>query len=184
LTSTIEKAKQIRCLVLDLDGVLTDAGIYIHEDKTESRRFNIQDGFGIKILQSLGFEVAIITGSRSDIVEHRMTQLGIKHFYTSHIHKLSAFEDLKSKLNMLDHEFAYMGDDYQDMVLLQKVGLSFAPANAIEPVKSIVDICTKASGGQGAVREACEFFFQVHNKTQDIIEYFNHYPCHTLEKVY
>ena len=184
LNNLTEKAQQIRCLVLDLDGVLTDAGIYIHEDKTESRRFNIQDGFGIKILQNLGYEVAVITGSSSDIVAHRMAQLGIKRVYTNRIHKLEAFEDLKQQLNMLDHEIAYMGDDYQDIVLLKKVGLSFAPANAIQAVKNIVDMCTQAVGGHGAVREVCEFFFQANHKTQDIIEYFNNYPCQTLEKVY
>lgn len=178
------KAHQVRCLVLDLDGVLTDNGIYINEDKIESRRFNIQDGFGIKLLKALGFEVAIITGSGNALIEHRMEQLGIEHYYTKHIHKLSAYEDLKAKLNLLDHEIAYMGDDYQDIVLLKKVGLSFAPANAIDAVKNVVDICTKASGGQGAVREVCEFFFQLHHKTQDIINYFEQYPCHTLEKVY
>jgi 3-deoxy-D-manno-octulosonate 8-phosphate phosphatase (KDO 8-P phosphatase) len=184
LSQITAKAHQVRCLVLDLDGVLTDNGIYINEDKKESRRFNIQDGFGIKLLKALGFEVAIITGSGSALIEHRMEQLGIEHYYTKHIHKLSAYEDLKAKLNLLDHEIAYMGDDYQDIVLLKRVGLSFAPANAIDAVKNVVDICTKASGGQGAVREVCEFFFQLHQKTQDIINYFEQYPCHTLEKVY
>ncbi len=180
----LEKAKHIRCLVLDLDGVLTDGGIYLDENKKEIRRFNIQDGFGIKLLKAIGIEVAIITGSKNDIISHRMEQLGIEHYYTQHIHKLSAFEDLKSKLNLSNNQIAYMGDDYQDIVLLKRVGLSFAPSNAIESVKKVVDICTRAHGGQGAVREVCEFFFEALDKTQDIINYFENHPCHTLEKVY
>lgn len=179
-----EKIKNIRCLVLDLDGVLTDGGIYINEDKKETRRFNIQDGFGIKILKAIGIEVAVITGSKNDIIYHRMEQLGIEHYYTQHIHKRAAFEDLKTKLNLTDEQIAYMGDDYQDIVLLKRVGLSFAPCNAISSVKKIVDMCTQAHGGQGAVREVCELFFESLDKTQDIIDYFEDYPCHTLEKAF
>lgn len=179
----LEKAKQIRCLVLDLDGVLTDGGIYLDESKQEIRRFNIQDGFGIKLLKAIGIEVAIITGSKNEIISRRMEQLDIEHYYTQQIHKLSAFEDLKTKLHLSNHHIAYMGDDYQDIILLKRVGLSFAPSNAIASVKKVVDICTKAQGGHGAVREVCEFFFQALNKTEEIINYFENYPCHTLEKV-
>lgn len=178
------KAKSIKCLVLDLDGVLTDAGLYLNQDGIESRRFNINDGFGIKLLQSFGFHVAIITGSSDELVRKRMNQIGVELFYTKAIHKLEPYEDLKQKLNLKDHEIAFMGDDYQDIVLLKRVGLSLAPANATEYVKRHADMVTKASGGHGAVREICEFFFHIHNKIEDIIEYFDNYPCHTLSKVF
>jgi 3-deoxy-D-manno-octulosonate 8-phosphate phosphatase (KDO 8-P phosphatase) len=174
----------IRCLVLDLDGVLTDAGIFLNQEGVESRRFNINDGFGLKLLQSIGFNVAIITGSADEVVAKRMSQLGIEHFYTKAMHKLTPYEDLKIKLNLADHEIAYMGDDYQDIVLLKRVGLSIAPTNAIEAVKQRVDMITKAKGGYGAVREICEFFIQLHNKENDIINYFDNYPCQTLDKVF
>lgn len=184
MTLVYEKAIKIRCLVLDLDGVLTDAGLYLNDQGQESRRFNINDGMGIKLLQSLGFHVAVITGSSDQIVAKRMQQLGIQHFYTKAIYKLESFEDLKQKLNLQDHEFAFMGDDYQDMVLLKRVGLSIAPANAMAYVKNNVDIVTDAKGGHGAVREVCEFFLGLHHKLEDIIQYFENYPCHTLNKVF
>lgn len=184
MSTIFDKAQNIKCLVLDLDGVLTDAGIYLDNEGRESRRFNIQDGFGLKLIKSIGIQVAVITGSSDAIVNHRMHQIGIEHYYTQAIHKLAPYEDLKTKLNLQDHQIAFMGDDYQDIVLLQKVGLSIAPANAIDAVKNHVDICTKATGGHGAVREICELFIQVHEKSQDIINYFNQYPCASLEKVF
>jgi len=184
LNPLYHKALPIKCLVLDLDGVLTNGQIHLDNEARELRSFNIQDGFGIKLLQAIGFNVAIITGSSDAIVNKRMEQLGIEHFYTKCIHKLEPFNDLKSKLQLEDYQFAYMGDDYQDIVLLEKVGLSFAPHNAIDAVKERVDIITNQSGGHGAVREVCEFFFKLHNKTDELINYFNNYPCQTLEKVY
>ena len=184
MNNIAQKAKLIKCLVLDLDGVLTDAGLYLNSDGIESRRFNINDGFGLKLLQSLGFHVAIITGSADELVRKRMGQLGIEHYYTKAIHKLQPYEDLKQKLQIQDHEIAFMGDDYQDLILLKRVGLSLAPANACKHVKRHADMVTKAYGGHGAVREVCEFFFHIHNKVEDIIEYFENYPCHTLNKVF
>ncbi len=178
------KALPIKCLVLDLDGVLTNGQIHLDNEGRELRSFNIQDGFGLKLLQAIGIEVAIITGSADTVVSKRMEQLGITYYYTKCIHKLEPFNDLKTKLNLKDHEFAYMGDDYQDVVLLKKVGLSFAPQNALEAVKAYVDIITNKTGGHGAVREVCEFFFKVHNKTDELINFFNDYPCQTLEKVF
>lgn len=184
MSSIYQKALNIRCLVLDLDGVLTDAGIYLDQNGQESRRFNINDGFGLKLLKSLGFEICIITGSTGNIVEKRMHQLGIEHFYTKALHKLAPYEDLKMKLNLQDHEIAFMGDDYQDLVLLSRVGFSIAPQNALSLVKERVDMVTTHSGGQGAVREVCEFFIKLHNKLDEIVDYFNDYPCQTLEKVF
>ncbi len=178
------KALPVKCLVLDLDGVLTNGQIHLDNEGRELRSFNIQDGFGIKLLQAIGIKVAIITGSSDSIVNKRMEQLGIEHFYTKCIHKLEPFNDLKSKLMLEEHQFAYMGDDYQDIILLEKVGLSFAPQNALEAVKERVDIITNNRGGDGAVREVCEFFFKLHNKVDDLINFFNNYPCQNLEKVY
>lgn len=179
-----EKAKNIRCLILDLDGVMTDAGLYLDDQGHESRRFNVNDGLGIKLLQALGFQVAVITGSSDSMVAKRMQMLGIEHFYTKAIYKLEPFEDLKTKLNLSNEQIAFMGDDYQDLVLLKKVGLSIAPANAIEYVRGRVDMVTDARGGHGAVREVCEFFIGLHNKIEDIVNYFENYPCHSLDKVF
>ncbi len=184
MSTIYDKAIQIKCLTLDLDGVLTDGGLYLNDKGEESRRFNITDGFGIKLLKALGFHVCIITGSNDAVVRQRMHQLGIEHYYTKCIHKLEPYEDLKQKLNLEDHEIAFMGDDYQDIVLLKRVGLSFAPANAIDPVKNHVDIVTQARGGHGAVREISEFFINLHNKSDEIINYFNQYPCQELDKVF
>jgi 3-deoxy-D-manno-octulosonate 8-phosphate phosphatase (KDO 8-P phosphatase) len=184
MTLIYEKAKRIRCLILDLDGVLTDAGIYLDDQGRESRRFNINDGLGIKLLRQLGFEVAVITGSSDQIVAKRMQHLGIKHFYTKALFKQEPFDDLKQKLNIHNDEIAFMGDDYQDLVLFKQVGLSISPANAIEYVRGKADMVTDAKGGHGAVREVCEFFIGLHHKLDDVVKYFENYPCYSLEKVF
>jgi len=168
----INKAKKVRCLICDLDGVLTDCRVFIDNSGNEYKGFNIQDGFGIKILQESGIEVAIITGSKQDLVKYRTEQLNIKHYYPGSLNKQMAFDDLKEKLNLTNEEFAYIGDDLPDLIIMKQIGFSIAPANAVRLVKESADWHTELSGGHGAVREACDFILQAQGTLSVSLEKF------------
>lgn len=146
----------IKCLVLDVDGVLTDGSIWLTDQGIEFKQFHIHDGLGIKRVQDAGIEVAIISGRSSPSVSARMAELKVNHVYQGCQDKLKIFLDLIYKLNIKASEVAYIGDDLPDIPVMQKVGLSIAVANAQPEVKTIAHWHTQKSGGQGAVREACE----------------------------
>ncbi len=156
MQTIIEKAKKIKCVICDIDGVLTDGLIYIDNHSNELKAFHIQDGFGLKLLMSAGIEVAIITGSVNAVIEHRMKQLDIQHYFKGQIRKQVAYETLKNRLNLRDEQFAYIGDDLPDLAVMQHVGLSIAVANAVKQVKDQADWQTELPGGRGGVREACD----------------------------
>ena len=124
----IEKAKPIRLLILDVDGVLTSGILYYGKDDFEMKGFNIHDGFGIKLLQKTGVTVAMISGKNSESVARRLQELNIEHVYLGHKDKLPAYEELKQKLKLGDHEIAYIGDDLPDLPILTRVGLTMTVA--------------------------------------------------------
>ncbi|MDP3561874.1 MAG: 3-deoxy-manno-octulosonate-8-phosphatase KdsC [Legionellaceae bacterium] len=157
MNNLIEKAKKIKCLICDIDGVLTDGLIFIDNHGNELKGFNIQDGFGLKLLMSAGIEVAVITGSVNEVINHRMAQLGITHYFKGQINKKQAYQELKSRLNLTDEAFAYIGDDLPDLLVMTQVGFSIAVANAVKSVKEKADWNTELPGGRGGVREACDF---------------------------
>jgi 3-deoxy-D-manno-octulosonate 8-phosphate phosphatase (KDO 8-P phosphatase) len=146
----------IKCLILDVDGVLTDGTIWITEQGTEIKRFHIHDGVGIKNLQKAGIEVAIISGRHSASVTKRMAELQITHVYQACSDKLVVFHQLINKLGISALETAYMGDDLPDLAVMKAVGLSIAVANACQEVKEIAHWQTTKKGGEGAVREVCD----------------------------
>lgn len=146
----------IKCLILDVDGVLTDGTIWLTEHGTELKRFHIHDGVGIKRLQNRGIIVAIISGRSSGSVTARMAELQVKHVYQGCADKLPVFNELIHQLGLQPAEVAYMGDDLPDLPVMERVGLSIAVANACPEVKAIADWHTEKSGGRGAVREACD----------------------------
>lgn len=160
MQSLINKAQKIKCLICDLDGVLTDCRVFIDNSGNEYKGFNIQDGFGIKLLQESGIEVAIITGSKQGLINQRTNQLDIKHLYTGARNKQNAFNNLKEALNLTNEEFAYIGDDLPDISIMKQVGFSVATANAVKMVKKIADWQTELNGGHGAVREVCDFILE------------------------
>lgn len=166
------KAKKIRCLICDVDGVLTNGQISIDTNGIEYKSFNIQDGLGIKLLQNANIEVAIITGSTNSIIDHRMNQLKIDNFFKGQINKQNAYNQLKSRLNLNDDEFAYIGDDLPDISIMKQVGLSIAVGNAVPDVKFIADLNTELTGGLGAVREACDFILRAQDMTNIALERF------------
>jgi len=152
----LSRAKLIRLMVFDVDGVLTDGGLYLSDSGEEFKRFNSLDGHGIKMLRASGVEVAIITGRTSRCVEIRAQNLGIQHVYQGVERKLDAMVDLLNKLKMSRDVAAYMGDDVVDLCVMRHVGLSISVPESPQLVREHSDYVTQRSGGHGAVREACE----------------------------
>jgi 3-deoxy-D-manno-octulosonate 8-phosphate phosphatase (KDO 8-P phosphatase) len=152
--------KKIRVLVLDADGVLTDSKIYISDSGEEMKAFNCKDGHGLKLIMRAGIEVAIITGRISRALEHRVSELGIEHLIQGAKEKKPALLELAQSLGCSTEEIAYMGDDVVDLPAMTLCGLTFAPHDAMDIVKSRVDYVTERNGGHGAVREAIEILLK------------------------
>lgn len=165
----IEKAKKIQCVICDVDGVLTDGLLYIDNYGNELKAFHIHDGVGLKLLMAAGIEVAIITTSRNAVIDHRMQQLGIHHYFMGQLDKQAAYQQLKSRLNLNDDAFAYIGDDLPDLPIIRQVGLGVAVANAVTPVKEFANWHTQLPGGRGAVRELCDLILNAQNKQDDAL---------------
>lgn len=147
---------QVKLLALDVDGVLTDGGLYYTESGEEMKRFNIKDGQGIKVLLQSGIEVAIITAKSSLSTLHRAKDLGIIHTYLGVEDKLSTLTKLCEKLGLSLSQVAYIGDDINDLAVMKAVGCPLTVADAISKNKDCALYVTKLSGGQGAVREICD----------------------------
>jgi 3-deoxy-D-manno-octulosonate 8-phosphate phosphatase (KDO 8-P phosphatase) len=167
MSNLIERAKKIKCVICDIDGVLTDGLVYIDNFANELKAFNIQDGLGLKLLMAADIEVAVITGSKNAVIDHRMKQLDIRHYFTGQLNKQIAFQKLKNTLSLENNQFAYIGDDLPDLIIMEQVGLSIAVENAVSPVKDLAHWCTNKHGGRGAVREACDFILGAQNKLGD-----------------
>jgi 3-deoxy-D-manno-octulosonate 8-phosphate phosphatase (KDO 8-P phosphatase) len=158
----LERAAQIRYLVLDVDGVLTSGQVFFGPDGKELMKgFDIQDGFGIKLLQSIGVECAVITGRHSKMVLGRCDELGITHVFTGVQDKKSALLKLQQQLAFnAGIDLAVMGDDWPDLSIMESAGLRIAPAQAHEAVRQVAHYVTQAKGGFGAVREACDLILK------------------------
>ncbi len=146
----------IKLLVLDVDGTLTDGGVYIDGSGSEFKRFDIQDGMGIVLLQKSSVHVAIISGRYSKATQQRAKELGISLLYNGVLHKLRVLQELAEELDFSREEISFAGDDVNDIDCMEWAGLSFAVANARPAVKKIADHVTTSKGGHGAVREICE----------------------------
>lgn len=172
MNDLIEKAKKIKCLICDVDGVLSDGYLHIDNFGNELKSFHVHDGVGLKLLMSAGIEVSIITTSKNDVIDHRMKQLGVTHFYKGMIDKRQAYDQLKASLNLPDEAFAYIGDDLPDLPLIRQVGLGVAVGNALRQVKEYADWVTTQPGGHGAVRELCDLILEAQNKSEQALERF------------
>ncbi len=159
-----EKAKKVKMILLDVDGVLTDGSIIYSSNCGEIKIFNAQDGYGIVRAIELGLKVGIITGRESSIIKKRADELGISDLIQSSIDKVKPFENLMAKYNLKPEEFCYIGDDILDIPLLKIVGFSAAPANARVEVRRVVDYVASTSGGNGAVREVIDFILKAQKK--------------------
>ncbi len=158
------RLKNVRMVLLDVDGVLTDGRIVYGDDGSEYKAFDAHDGYGIERALNYGLRIGMISGRISPLVERRAKELRIVDVYQNFMDKVSAFEELKRKYNLRDEEFAYVGDDAFDLPLLKKVGVSAAPANAADEVTGNVDFVTKAKGGRGAAREVIDMVLKAQKK--------------------
>jgi N-acylneuraminate cytidylyltransferase len=148
-----KKLKNIKLLVTDVDGVMTDCGMYYLENGDELKKFNTRDGMGIQLLREKGIKTAIITKENTKIVENRAKKLKVNEVYQGVVDKLSVFEELRKKYNLNYSEIVYVGDDINDIPVLEKAGISFCPNDAIDEVKDICDYVLSKKGGEGAIRE-------------------------------
>lgn len=157
------RAKKIKLIIFDVDGVLTDGGLYFSDEGIELKRFNSLDGLGIKLLKQSGVEPAVISARNTPNVSHRMENLGIKHFYQGQSNKQIAYQELLDQLSLSPEHVAYVGDDVIDLPVMRTVGFPIAVANAHELVKDNACLITEKRGGHGAVREVCDFILKAQN---------------------
>ncbi len=160
LSPVEQRAKKIKVIVFDVDGVMTDGGLMIGDDGQEYKSFHSLDGLGMKLLKATGVEMAIITGRTSKVVTKRAETTGIAHFYQGVEDKLEAFEDLLKKMNVSPEECAFMGDDVVDLPPMRRAGLAIAVPTATPLVKQYAHYTTQAQAGRGAVREVCELLMK------------------------
>ena len=151
-----QRIQPIRLIAFDVDGILTDGGLYLSDSGEEFKRFNSLDGHGLKMLKASGIELAIITGRTSRCVEMRAKNLGIVHLYQGIEKKWDAMQNLLGKLGLAPEVTAFMGDDVVDLPVMRRVGLALTVPNAPPAVHEYAHYATKREGGNGAVREACE----------------------------
>ena len=155
-----ERARKIRLVIFDVDGVLTDGSLYLGDDGQEYKAFYSRDGLGMGMLQRSGVTLAIITGRTSEVVRIRMESLEIEHVYHGLHDKLKAYEELKEILHLNDEQIAYVGDDVLDLPIMRRVGLSVAVADAHTLAKRHSHWQTRVPGGRGAAREVCELVME------------------------
>ena len=163
------KASQIKLLLFDVDGVLTDGKILLHADGSESKQFDIKDGTGIIWAQRAGLTVGLLSARTSAATGQRAAQLGITLVHQGVVSKLESYEQIVDSLLLEDEHVAYMGDDVLDLPVLLRVGLATAPADAVEDVRSRVDWVSTASGGQGAARDLIEVILRAQGRWDAIL---------------
>lgn len=152
-SQTATRIAKVRMLVLDVDGVLTDGGLYYGPDGAMSKRFNVQDGLGINLARFCGIRVAVITGQDQPCVAARLQYLGIEDYYPGFMSKCESYETVRQKYGLSHEETAFVGDDWIDLPVMHRVGAPFAVSNAQPEVKAAALYTTCAHGGNGAVRE-------------------------------
>ena len=150
----------IRCLVLDVDGVLTKGEITYTSSGEELKTFHAKDGMGLAIAHSMGLQTAIITGRTSPIVERRAKELNISHIQMGSHNKSVGLQVVLDTLQLEAHEVAYMGDDLNDLGVMSRVGLAMTPQDGVAEIKDIAHYICQANGGEGAVREAVEYILK------------------------
>jgi len=169
-----ERAARVRLLLMDVDGVLTDGrlinlpapdgGVF------ESKAFDSQDGIALQWLSWHGIETGVISGRISPATEARAKQVNMRYIYQGHIEKVPILDQIRAASGLAAEQIAYCGDDLTDIVVMRRVGLALAPANARQEVKRAAHYVTQAAGGRGAVREICELLLEAHGRWTDILK--------------
>ena len=156
--------KDLKLFATDVDGVLTDAGMYYGESGEELKKFNTRDGMGIKLLQAEGVMIAIITMEQTKIVARRAKKLGVTEVFQGAKDKVSVLARLSEKFNIPFEQMAYMGDDVNDVGALQTVGYAAAPADCVDQVRQMVHYICQKKGGEGAVREVIDMILAARHR--------------------
>jgi 3-deoxy-D-manno-octulosonate 8-phosphate phosphatase (KDO 8-P phosphatase) len=164
-----DKASRIKLILLDVDGVLTDGAVVMYGDGSESKRFHIRDGIALVWAQRVGLKVGILSARHSATTNQRAAQLGISLVYQGVASKAAAYDQILIDLAVSDADVAYMGDDIVDLAVLRRVGLSAAPHDAVDEVRSCVDFVTPSGGGEGAVRELVEMILKTQGHWTSIV---------------
>ena len=160
----------IKLVLLDVDGTLTDGGIYRGNNGEELKRFNVKDGYAIVNAQKLGIEFGIITGKESELVRTRAKELKIKYLYQGISEKTVILEEIMQKTGLKKEEIAYMGDDLNDILIMKQSGLTGAPKDAADEVIQIADFVSEKNGGSGAVREFVEYILKKDGKWETFLK--------------
>jgi 3-deoxy-D-manno-octulosonate 8-phosphate phosphatase (KDO 8-P phosphatase) len=158
--SVRKKAKKIKLLLLDVDGVLTDGKIILDDRGVETKQFHVRDGQGIALLMRAGIEVGFLTSRTSKVVSHRAKELGLRIVRQGVQDKLSAYARIKANARLSDEQIAYVGDDIVDLPVLRQAGLAVAVRDGWPGLAAFVDFVTRAGGGNGAVRELAELLLE------------------------
>lgn len=167
------RLRRIRLFLTDVDGVLTDAGVFMGTGGVELKRFDIRDGLGLKLLQQEGIKVGIVSARPSAATTARAEDLGIDFVHQSPAPKVQAVEEILAKTGLNWDEVAFMGDDVLDLGVLKRVGVAAAPADAHEAVRGAVEYVARARGGHGAVREVVELILQAQGKWPALLAKFS-----------
>ncbi|MDC3019734.1 HAD hydrolase family protein [Prochlorococcus sp. AH-736-E15] len=161
-----KKLKKISLLVLDVDGVLTDGGLFYDSNGEILKRFDVRDGLGIKLLLENNIEVAFLSGGSSSSTTSRAEHLGVKYCFCKVKNKKIVLEKLMNNLNLKKNQIAYVGDDLNDLILRNNISLFISPANADKAIKSKSNLTLQNKGGNGAVREIADLILNAHNKLE------------------
>ncbi len=168
----LNQLKKIKLFISDVDGVFTDGSFFVNGESKEFKKFNALDGLGVKLLQSAGIPVVIISGRHSDATTDRMQRLGIEDLFQGKLSKEEVYEKMKKKYNVQDDEISYIGDDVIDLPVLRKVGFAVTVPNSVDETVEVAHYITKKSGGEGSVREVADMILKAQNKYTSALEKF------------
>ena len=170
LNSDLErKARKVRLVLMDVDGVMTDGSILFFGDSTELKVFHVLDGIGIRLAQRAGLEIGVITGRRSEAVERRCRELGITELHQGDWRKLPIFEKILERRGLDAEEVCFIGDDLVDLPILRRVGLAVTVPAARSEVMEAADAVTDLPGGRGAVRDALEAVLKAQGRWEELL---------------
>lgn len=156
----IERAKKIKLLLLDVDGVMTDGRLIYGNYGDELKNFDVNDGLGIFLVKKAKLHCAILTAKASPMATKRAKELKIDKVYHDFHYKIRAYDGIKKHFGVKDEEICFVGDDLIDMPVLRRVGLAVCPPNAVDEIKGMVHLITAKKGGRGAVREVCDLILR------------------------
>ena len=167
-------AREIRLLVLDVDGVMTDGGLYYDASGLVIKRFHVHDGIGIRLAKSAGIEIAVISGMDVPCVVKRLQELGVTEYHGGHDNKATILDEVRKRLGLEWRHIAYLGDDWVDLAPMSRVGLPVAVANALPDVKEMARLVLQKEGGNGAVRELVDLLLTCQGKKDTMLEEWKH----------